>query len=598
MDKQQVRDNGKRRTMLSGALMLAVFAMMIGSVLGAGQSAQGANLGLLGETTYNVIVQTGPFAPLQGVLVEVTTASGGVQTSVITDSTGLAVMHVPDTFAGVTTPYKTAYEFTPVNANVSFPNLSMTDIVFTAATSTRLINVSGSITAPGLLTAGVLGVTVTIAGDGVPTTQTLTDGAGAYTIDLPVNATNVTLTPALAGYTFEPASAALRPLGAPQSQNFAATPSFVTLIAISGNVTGMSTATVVTLTATGSETTSTQITGPGAYSLSVSSGFTGVVTPSAAGLTFTPASRSYTSITVNQTAQDYVASAGPKPSVFKKIEGNVRGVTGTTVTITVTDTTGTALLTVITTGTYSVSVATPFSGYVKANAEGYNFLPFRRAYENLMVDLLLNVKPQDFDAVPLSKTGLTDVYDIVYKPNGKGKAALLDGTAGIKISSGSIIITGASDSDTLSIKVNKATKKNPTALAALPAIASIQTSQGLKILLTEARVDTLSAKGVLGKITSTNASIGKIVTAGGIGAIAMTDNKPSPTEVITAIVAAGTNTKKASVKLMGIKLEVLVTPETQAFTLVQLETKKSKVVGSRPAQFIVAESGFLGGAGS
>lgn len=509
MEKQQVRNQGKRCTMLNGVLALAVFGMMAGGVLGGGQLAQGANLGLLGvNDTYNVHTQTNLAAPISGVLVQVKDQDGVLTASAATNAAGDISFTLPDGFTGVVTPFKTAYEFTPTTKSIVLSNPSTSDI-FVGAPSTRLVTVSGLIKVQG--DGPLAGVTVTLTSPDMPSTSGVTNTSGIYSVNIPINATNVTVTPSLAGYTFAPASALLPPAASDLTQNF----------------------TVI---------------------------------------------------------------------VFKTISGQVRlGMAATTtVTISVTDTSGTVIVTTsgVASNTapynYSVTVQGPFSGYVKASAPNWSFLPFHRAYANLMI----NRTGQDFDGIAVPTAGLTDVYDIVYKPNGKGKPAVLDGTAGIKISSGSIIITGASDKDTLSVKVNKLTKKNAALMAALPAITSIQTSQGLAMLLSEARVDTLSAKGLLGKITTLNASIGKIKTDGGIGAIAMTDNKPSPVEVVTAIVAGGTNTKKASVKLAGIKLEVLITPETQAFTLVQLETKKSKVVGSRPAQYIVASSGFLGGAGA
>ena len=46
----------------------------------------------------------------------------------------------------------------------------------------------------------------------------------------------------------------------------------------------------------------------GAYTATVPSGWTGTATPTLAGYTFTPASRSYTNVVADQTAQDYTAN--------------------------------------------------------------------------------------------------------------------------------------------------------------------------------------------------------------------------------------------------------------------------------------------------
>lgn len=47
--------------------------------------------------------------------------------------------------------------------------------------------------------------------------------------------------------------------------------------------------------------------GSGSYSFTIPSNWSGTVTPSLAGYAFTPASRSYTNITIDQTGQDYIA---------------------------------------------------------------------------------------------------------------------------------------------------------------------------------------------------------------------------------------------------------------------------------------------------
>jgi hypothetical protein len=49
--------------------------------------------------------------------------------------------------------------------------------------------------------------------------------------------------------------------------------------------------------------------GAGHYSFSVPTGWSGTVTPSLAGYTFSPASRSYTNVRADQAGQDYTAQA-------------------------------------------------------------------------------------------------------------------------------------------------------------------------------------------------------------------------------------------------------------------------------------------------
>ena len=88
----------------------------------------------------------------------------------------------------------------------------------------------------------------------------------------------------------------------PDQQNYTATLIGYT---ISGNA-GVGSATI---TYTGGSTTANS---SGDYSFTVSPGWSGTVTPSRTGFAFSPASRTYTNVTANQTAQNYTA----RPTVF------------------------------------------------------------------------------------------------------------------------------------------------------------------------------------------------------------------------------------------------------------------------------------------
>jgi hypothetical protein len=49
----------------------------------------------------------------------------------------------------------------------------------------------------------------------------------------------------------------------------------------------------------------------GNYSITVPDGYTGTATPSKTGYTFSPATKSYSSLTAKQTGQDYTATLAP-----------------------------------------------------------------------------------------------------------------------------------------------------------------------------------------------------------------------------------------------------------------------------------------------
>ncbi|NJL58900.1 MAG: choice-of-anchor D domain-containing protein, partial [Desulfobacteraceae bacterium] len=105
-------------------------------------------------------------------------------------------------------------------------------------------------------------------------------------------------------------------LGQPPSVTATITDSTVSNYTISGYVrdatsTGMSSITLTFSNSGGTATTNTS----GFYTKTVSSGWTGMVTPSKSGYTFTPATRSYSSLTANQTNQNY--TGGVPPAAFR-----------------------------------------------------------------------------------------------------------------------------------------------------------------------------------------------------------------------------------------------------------------------------------------
>jgi hypothetical protein len=114
----------------------------------------------------------------------------------------------------------------------------------------------------------------------------------------------------------------------------------------------------------------------GAYTSSVVSGWSGTVSPSKAGFTFVPVSRNYTSITSNQSGQDYAATpitytiTGRVTSGSLGLQGVViGGLPGNPVTNS--------------NGDYSASVAYGWSGTATPSKAGYTFVPLTRAYSNV-----------------------------------------------------------------------------------------------------------------------------------------------------------------------------------------------------------------------
>jgi predicted outer membrane repeat protein len=142
--------------------------------------------------------------------------------------------------------------------------------------------------------AGVADATITYTGG-----STTANGSGNYTFTIPYGWTG-TVTPSKTGYTFSPAARSYSSVTADQAnQDYTA---MLNTYTISGNA-GVADATI---TYTGGSTTAN---GSGNYTFTVPYGWTGTVTPSKTGYTFSPMDRLYTDVQVNMTAQDYTATA-------------------------------------------------------------------------------------------------------------------------------------------------------------------------------------------------------------------------------------------------------------------------------------------------
>ncbi len=139
------------------------------------------------------------------------------------------------------------------------------------------------------------------------------DGNGNYSVTVSWG-WYVTITPSKLGYTFTPASFSnTTPLTSDMTVNFtavAATPIPVPTVSISGNVgiAGAQLFAQVCSNGTCSLDAYTTADASGNYSVTVPYGWSGTVTPDLAGVTFAPASRSYTNVTADQTLQNYAAA--------------------------------------------------------------------------------------------------------------------------------------------------------------------------------------------------------------------------------------------------------------------------------------------------
>ncbi|UFS71405.1 carboxypeptidase regulatory-like domain-containing protein [Geomonas sp. RF6] len=163
--------------------------------------------------------------------------------------------------------------------------------------------------------SGLSGVTVTIAQGSAVSTAT-TDASGIFQGGVADG--TYTITPALAGYTFAPASQTITVSGGNLSvpQNFSATAA-ATSFTVSGKVTVGGTALPgVAVTIAGAKSASTVTDGSGNYSFSGVPNGLCTVTPVLSGYTFSPLSRTVTVSNADLTVSDFAATATPPATTF------------------------------------------------------------------------------------------------------------------------------------------------------------------------------------------------------------------------------------------------------------------------------------------
>ncbi len=217
-------------------------------------------------------------------------------------------------------------QFKSISGWTTAPNRTVTinDGQTAATTGTyvrQTLTISGQVLS--LLTGSVSGVTISWSNGGGSTT---TNSSGYYSFTVPYGWSG-TVTPSKSGYTFFPRSRSFSNVVSNQSQNF--TPSRTTLT-ISGYVQGLLTGGVSGVTISwsnggGSTTTNSS----GYFSFAVPYGWSGFITPSKSGYTFTPRTLGFFPVTTNQAA---VFTTSP---ITLTISGSVRtllgGVSGVTI---------------------------------------------------------------------------------------------------------------------------------------------------------------------------------------------------------------------------------------------------------------------------
>jgi hypothetical protein len=282
----------------------------------------------------------------------------GTSKTVLTDNNGYYKLSISAGWSGTVTPSKANYSFSPVNRRYSKTQSDQTKQNYTAVAV--LYTISGN--------TGVAGITLNYF-DGESKT-TISDNKGNYAFTIQPGWTG-TVTPEFSDHVFVPENRTYNNVQSDQNgQNYTTSPFTYT---ISGNV---GVAGVLLNYDNGSSMTSFSD-GNGNFAITIPAGWSGTIIPSLAGYTFSPSNLSYTNVFVNETGQDFTATAHNFT-----ISGNV-GISGATVSYT-----GIGLPSGITftdsNGNYSIVVPNSAQQIsVNPSMTGYTFSPTKRTYSSI-----------------------------------------------------------------------------------------------------------------------------------------------------------------------------------------------------------------------
>lgn len=204
-------------------------------------------------------------------------------------------------------------------------------------------------------------------------------------------------------------------------------PATLGTVTISGSILNGTTATAFTgISGTGASCTVNAT--AGTYSCTVANAWSGTLTPSHSGYTFTPASRSYVGVQANRTLQNFqIASNASQISITGNV-GNA-GIAMPNVQIVPATTSGTASCSSTQLdGSYRCVTSSGWTGSLSASAVDYSFLPTSRSFTNVTS----NQTAQNFNTPVLNraatiyyKRGFSTPY-MHYRPNG-GSWSVLPG---------------------------------------------------------------------------------------------------------------------------------------------------------------------------
>jgi formylglycine-generating enzyme required for sulfatase activity len=247
-------------------------------------------------------------------------------------------------------PSKTGYTFLPSSTAITVSGANKPNINFTATTSTvPTYSISGTVSG-GVLSGVIINLT------GATTASTTTDSSGNYSFGNIANG-NYTMTASKTGYTFIPVRSITVNGANITGQNFAATANTYN---ISGTVSGAVVSGVnITLTGTGSVSTTTDASGNYSFSGAANGSYT--ITPSMTGYTFNPTSSSLTVNNVDVTGKNFTSTAntysisGTVTFSSVGLSGVIVRLTGTVPGSTTTDSSGNYNFSNVSIGNYTIT---------------------------------------------------------------------------------------------------------------------------------------------------------------------------------------------------------------------------------------------------
>ncbi len=342
----------------------------------------GENFGIVGAHPWDSLLLVG--TTLYGLAFD-----NSVIFKIMTDGSGFTVLHRFDYGNGGYEPVGTLI---PVGSTLYGMTYSggyyNKGIIF----SLYLPLISGTVSCGGSPLPGVVM-------NGLPDNPT-TDAFGYYSSMVAYNWSG-TVTPTLNGCAFSPGNRVYSAVTVDQvNQDYAAT--LLPTYTISGVVTsaGSPLAGVVLSGLPGNPSTNAS----GFYTTTVSYGWTGTVTPIMTDYQFTPASRSYTTVSFDQTDQDYTGNL-----IRFTISGSITWNGSPLADVVMNGLPGNP--TTNASGVYTTKVDIGWSGTATPTLSGYQFIPVSRDYTNVSA----NQGGQDYAAVvaipSLERTALIALYN-------------------------------------------------------------------------------------------------------------------------------------------------------------------------------------------